>query len=103
MFEHENRNFNFENIEPVINEEEIPDTEFDIDEQETEVIVGVVTDCLKLNVREKPKTDAKVLSIVPDLSELLINQDLSTDGWFSVFTEDGVEGFCMKKFVALRQ
>lgn len=62
-----------------------------IEEQETELcedaarnVIGVVTDCLKLNIREKPSKD-------------------SNDDWYAVCTATGIEGFCMKKFVAVRQ
>lgn len=42
-----------------------------IEEQETELcedaarnVIGVVTDCLKLNIREKPSKDSRVVTVV---------------------------------------
>ena len=48
-----------------------------IEEQETELcedaarnVIGVVTDCLKLNIREKPSKDSRVVTVVTCLDEL---------------------------------
>lgn len=66
-------------------------------------IIGVVTDCLKLNIRKEPNKDSDVVVIVTCLDELKIDPDASTDDWYAVCTVTGIEGFCMKKFVAVRQ
>lgn len=66
-------------------------------------IIGVVTDCLKLNIRKEPNKDSDVVVIVTCLDELKIDLDASTDDWYAVCTVTGIEGFCMKKFVAVRQ
>ena len=66
-------------------------------------IIGVVTDCLKLNIRKEPNKDSDVVVIVACLDELKIDPDASTDDWYAVCTVTGIEGFCMKKFVAVRQ
>lgn len=67
------------------------------------LMVGVVTDCLKLNIRKEPNKDSEVAAIVTCLDELMIDIDASTDDWYAVCTAAGIEGFCMKKFVAVRQ
>ena len=81
-----------------------------IKEQETEFcedaarnVIGVVTDCLKLNIREKPTKDSRVVTVVTCLDELEIDMSDSNDDWYAVCTAAGIEGFCMKKFVAVRQ
>lgn len=81
-----------------------------IKEQETEFcedaarnVIGVVTDCLKLNIREKPTKDSRVVTVVTCLDELEIDMGDSNDDWYTVCTATGIEGFCMKKFVAVRQ
>lgn len=71
--------------------------------EETKKIMGVVTDCLKLNIRSKPEANAKILVEVPVLSELEIDRAKSTDKWYRVITESGISGFCMKKFVAMKR
>lgn len=64
--------------------------------------VGVVTDCLKLNVREEPSADAEVLAIIDALSEVKVDMDASTKDFYKV-TAAGVEGFCMRKYIALKK
>lgn len=63
--------------------------------------IGIVTDCMKLNIRKEPSADAVVICEVSALSKLLIDWDNSTEDWLSVCTEMGVDGFCMKKFVTI--
>lgn len=66
-------------------------------------VPGMVTDCLKLNVRKNPSTDAEVLTIVDALSNVMVDMDTSTDAFYKVCTETGVEGYCMKKYIVLFQ
>ena len=66
-------------------------------------MIGVVTDCLKLNIRENPSKDSRVVTIVTYLDELEVDMGDSNDDWYAVCTATGIEGFCMKKFVAVRQ
>ena len=94
-----------------IHEKSIPDTSAEIvEEQEAGFcedaarnVIGVVTDCLKLNIREKPSKDSRVVTVVTCLDELEIDMGDSNDDWYAVCTAAGIEGFCMKKFVAVRQ
>ena len=66
-------------------------------------VISVVTDFLKLNIREKPSKDSRVVTVVTCLDELEIDMGDSNDDWYAVCTAAGIEGFCMKKFVAVRQ
>ena len=61
------------------------------------VTIGIVTDCLSLSIREEPDSDGKVIGTVDALSELMIDE-----GFYKVCTEAGVEGFCSKRYVAVR-
>ena len=61
---------------------------------------GVVFNCERLNIRKGPDKKEEVLCIVNKGSKLTIH-DKGTSDWLKVTTEDGVEGFCMKKFVDL--
>lgn len=72
-------------------------------EETPENIIGIVTDCLKLNIRKEPDKDSEVVVVVTCLDELKIDPDASTNDWYAVCTAAGMEGFCMKKFVAVRQ
>lgn len=61
-------------------------------------IIGVVHNCSKLNIRKEPNVDSEVLCVVDSGSNLQIDLVNSTYGWFSVCTETGIEGFCMKEY-----
>jgi hypothetical protein len=63
-------------------------------------LIGVVIGCRKLNIRKGPSVNADVVCEVPESSELLIDISKSTTEWFSVCTTAGVDGFCMRKYVA---
>lgn len=96
-------NRNYEN--PVVDDsaEIVEDTPVTETVEEVAEVFGVVTDCLRLNIREEPTKDSAVMAIVTCLDELKIDPDNSTDDWYAVCTAPGIEGFCMKKFVAVRQ
>lgn len=105
MSKKENKNPNvgneeMENVNVVPDENTAPNAE---ENTETMPIIGVVTDCLRLNIRKKPDAGAKILGEVEALSEVTVDPDKSTDEWFSVCTEAGIEGFCVKKFIVIRQ
>lgn len=71
--------------------------------ESTEPTFGVVTNCMMLYIRSKPNKDAEVVCSVKALTELMIDLNNSTDEWFKVYNVEGVEGFCMKKYVAIKQ
>ena len=69
-----------------------------IEEQETELcedaarnVIGVITDCLKLNIREKPTKDSRVVTVVTCLDELEIDMGDSNDDWYAVCMTNGIE------------
>lgn len=64
---------------------------------------GIVTDCLRLNVRKEPEIDAEVVTVIPALSKVTVDLDASTETFYKIRTAVGVEGFCMKKFIAIRR
>lgn len=79
------------------------DTRVEENEKAVEEIIGVVTDCLRLNIRKEPNKDSEVAAIVNCLDEVKIDPETSTDEWYAVCTVAGIEGFCMKKYIAVRQ
>lgn len=81
---------------------EIPTPATNISDQEqsdTQPVIGIVTNCKKLNLRTKPSKAATIIYEMPAGSSLTINLSRSVNGWLSVCTESGLTGFCMKKFV----
>ena len=62
---------------------------------------GIVTDCLYLNVRKLPDINADVAVVIDALTRVCVDLDASTEDFYKVRTSDGVEGFCMRKYIAL--
>lgn len=82
-----------------------------VNEEETELgnkkdirkMMGVVTRCQKLNVRERPDVDSKVVTVVTYLDDLEVNECEFDNDWYAVCTATGIEGFCMKQFVTIKR
>ena len=90
--------------EKVVNESQqnISDPESDIDvaaNDETSELIGYVTDCVKLNVREAASKDSNVLCEIILNSKVIVDEENSTDDFYKVTTETGVEGYCMKQYI----
>lgn len=68
---------------------------------EPENKTGVVTDCIKLNVRIEPNLQSDVLCTLDCLTWVKIDESESTDEFYKVCTSAGIEGFCMKKYIAV--
>ena len=66
-----------------------------------EPMFGTVTDCKMLNVRSEPSAKAKISSVVSNGDRLMVNLANSTDDWLNVYTEAGIEGYCMKKYLVI--
>ena len=67
-----------------------------------EIMIGIVANCTKLNVREEPRANASIICEVACQTELMIDEAESTEEFFKVCTAAGIEGFCMKKFIAVQ-
>jgi hypothetical protein len=65
--------------------------------------MGFVTNCKKLNIREEPKIDSAIVCEVDYQTELMIDENESTEEFYKVFTAAGIEGFCMKKFITIQK
>lgn len=65
-------------------------------------VTGTVIGDLKLNVREEPSLKGKVLCTIPVGAKAKIDTESSTNGWYKVQTKEGVNGFCMKKYIATK-
>ena len=63
-------------------------------------LTGKVIGCTCLNVRNANSIDAKIVAVIGAGSIVIINESKSTPDWYYVTNEDGVEGFCMKSYIA---
>ena len=77
--------------------EQVTEPVAEIDEEA--IVNGVVVDCGKLNVRQEPSSDSKIVTIIPGGTEVEINNEESTDEFYKICTAAGIEGFCMRKFI----
>lgn len=92
-------------IDPVVEEEAEQAQEIVEESQKVEEAVqtvGFVDNCECLRVRKESNVDSEELCIINKLSEVVIDLDNSTDYFYKVTTSEGVEGYCMKKFITIK-
>lgn len=98
------------NLEEVINEPEVVEEVENVQEEVVEPIVeqesiqtiGFVDNCECLRVRKESNIDSEELCIINKLSEVVIDLEKSTDDFYKVTTSEGVDGYCMKKFIIIK-
>jgi hypothetical protein len=47
--------------------------------------------------------NSKIIKVITLLTKVTVDVDGSTEGFYKAFTSDGVQGYCMKKFIAVRR
>lgn len=93
-----------ENIEIEVSEtvEEVVETVVEEVPEVVESVKGIVTDCIKLNIRKSPSKSALPVCVVGCGTVLIIDNEYSNDEWFKVSVMGlDYEGYCMKQFVKL--
>lgn len=84
-------------------ETEVVDTpvvnELVVEPEKPKTIMGVVSNCKKLNLRKKPNKSADVLRELTEGTTLEIIT--TSEEWCKVCTPDGVKGFCMKAYIVV--
>lgn len=83
-----------ESAPPVLTEDEPT-----VEEEVKAPVIGVVSDCVKLNVRAMPSKDAPVICVIPLGTEVQVMPDESTEDFYKVVTELGIEGYCVNDYV----
>ena len=89
-------------VEEVVNEV-IEEVVNEVEPEVIEVLTGQVVNCAKLNVREDASKEAKVLCVLE--KDTIVNIDPKVDqtaDFYQVHTQDGVIGYCMKKFIEIK-
>lgn len=87
-------------VEPVEAEQVVEETVEAPVEQKT--ILGIVTDCVKLNVRKNPNLNSDVVTIIDARADVTINEEESTKDFYKIHTASGVNGYCMKKYITIK-
>lgn len=81
--------------------EEVVEPEEEITEEPEEYLMGNVT-AKELYIREAPNKNADSLCTIKKGTEVMIDEVASTEDFYSVVTESGIEGFCMKQFIKIQ-
>ena len=90
-----------ETIETVTEDIQTVEVKQEPEIEEPEPIIGVVTDCTRLNVRARPYSTAMILGVITAATELIIIEEESTKDFYKICTSAGLEGYCMKKFITI--
>lgn len=64
---------------------------------------GVVVNCDALNVRNNANVKSIALCTIKKGDKVKIDVDDSTKDFYKVILKSGIEGFCMKKYITVRQ
>lgn len=92
-----------EKVEPTVAEAEAVESVAEEPKvEEPKTITGVVADCPRLRVRAAANKKAEVLCEINVGSQVVIDEKNSTNEFYKVCTEAGVEGYCMKQFIAVK-
>ena len=62
---------------------------------------GIVMNCFRLNVREKPSTESEVIHILNRKERVTVDLEETHSDWTKVYFQDGVEGYCMIDYIAI--
>lgn len=71
--------------------------------EEPKPIFGVVSGCAKLNIRNAPSLNGNVICTVNENTKLMLILEESTAEWYKVCNSAGLNGFCMKKYVTVKE
>lgn len=73
-----------------------------IEPSKNEPLIGVTT--TRLNIRETPNVEAgNIVAVVAEGTVVMIDGPNVNDEWLKIYTESGVEGYCMSKFVKINK
>lgn len=67
-----------------------------------EELIGTVADCDSLNVREAPSASAKIITTIPVLKEVIVDENESTTDFYKISTNEGIKGYCMRKYITIK-
>lgn len=91
-------------VQQMINQvEEVNEPVVEETKQERVLVNGIVSGCELLNIRTKGSKDADVLSTlgVNTMVKVDLTADSDAEEFYKIITPNGVEGYCMKKFITI--
>ena len=81
-----------------ISEEPVEEPEAQVSEK----VRGIVR-CIRLNIRKEPNLDSTKIGCLKTGDELILDLSGSTDRWYKVSTDSGLNGYCVKEFIEFEQ
>lgn len=63
--------------------------------------IGVVTNCDWASVYAYPKLGSEIICRIPAFTEVEIDEFETTDTFYKIYTETSIEGYCVKKYIAV--
>ena len=75
----------------------------DLNAKKAAEVFGKIIDCKKLRVRSEGNSNAEVICDIAEGTLVMVDEEESTNEFYKVCTENGIEGFCMKKYITLEQ
>lgn len=63
---------------------------------------GVITNCFRAVLRDGPNLNAKPITVLTCLTEINVDLSKSDESFYYVIASSGYEGFCLKRYVALK-
>ena len=64
-------------------------------------LMGVVVNCMNLNIRKDPTLASRSLGIIGSNTVVTVCDEESVSGFYKVKTGDGIIGYCMSEFIKL--
>ena len=86
-----------------VEEKAVVETAVTEEQPKQEKILGTVVDCNKLRIRKHPSINAIVAAEIEKGTAIMIDESKSTADFYAVITESGLEGYCMKDYVQVKQ
>lgn len=69
--------------------------------EEPTAALGNVQNCVRLNVRAKPDTNAAVLEVIEAGTDVDVDKKSLGKPWYKVTTIKGTVGYCMKEYIVI--
>ena len=76
----------------------VPSIENNVENNE---VIGKISGFEKLYVRKEASKDSEPVGIITSETVLTIDKENSTEDFYKVTTNEGLEGYCIKKFVKI--
>lgn len=65
-------------------------------------VLGIIHNCLRVNVRNRPEKDSMIVGILPAFTPVIVDLYESTDSFYKIskyLTSDVMEGYCQKEYI----